>query len=72
MRNTGKYCKYHDDGGHNTNVCIALKDMIESLQREGKLTQYRPRQAKEVALVQPPRGQIHTIDGDAKLGPTSQ
>lgn len=45
LRNTGKYCKYHDDGGHNTNICIALKDMIESLLRDGKLSQYRPRQA---------------------------
>lgn len=63
---TGKYCKYHKDGGHDTNFCIALKDMIQSLINEGKLNQYKPRQ--EVHNVTQVRGQINTIDGGGLLG----
>ena len=34
---TGMWCKYHSDGGHNTNDCIHLRDALETLHREGKL-----------------------------------
>lgn len=44
ITNSPRYCKYHDDGGHDTNFCIALKDMIQSLINDGKLTQYKLRQ----------------------------
>ncbi|PON68759.1 hypothetical protein PanWU01x14_093650, partial [Parasponia andersonii] len=35
-----KFCRYHNDIGHDTNDCFALKDEIERLIREGRLRQY--------------------------------
>ncbi|XP_058741497.1 uncharacterized protein LOC131613876 [Vicia villosa] len=35
-----KYCKYHKSHGHLTNECIHLKDAIETLIKEGRLSKY--------------------------------
>jgi hypothetical protein len=52
-------------------LCIALKDMIQSLINDDKLSQYKPRQ--KVHNIDPVRGQINTIDGGGFLGgPTSR
>ncbi|XP_058760032.1 uncharacterized protein LOC131633330 [Vicia villosa] len=35
-----KYCKYHKSHGHLTDECIHLKDAIETLIKEGRLSKY--------------------------------
>src|SRR4051812_7294053 len=35
-----KYCKYHKSWGHLTDECIHLKDAIETLIKEGRLSKY--------------------------------
>ncbi|XP_058726190.1 uncharacterized protein LOC131597513 [Vicia villosa] len=35
-----KYCKYHKSHGHLTKECIHLKDAIETLIKEGRLSKY--------------------------------
>ena len=37
---TGKFCRFHESYGHNTNECRHLQDLIEKLIRERKLDQY--------------------------------
>lgn len=67
-RNTGKWCKHHEDSGHNTNVCVALKTAVETLIREGKLQQFRVNLAQpQVANIQVICGHINTIDGGAPV-----
>ncbi|CAL9007786.1 unnamed protein product [Prunus brigantina] len=46
-RETGKFCRYHQQSSHNTEDCISLRKIVERLIREGKLDQYiaRPQQA---------------------------
>ncbi|XP_021805812.1 uncharacterized protein LOC110749919 [Prunus avium] len=46
-RDTGKFCRYHQQNSHNTKDCISLRKIVERLIREGKLDQYiaRPQQA---------------------------
>ncbi|XP_016652617.1 PREDICTED: uncharacterized protein LOC107881981 [Prunus mume] len=46
-RDTGKFCRYHQQNNHNTEDCISLRKIVERLIREGKLDQYiaRPLQA---------------------------
>ncbi|PON41634.1 hypothetical protein PanWU01x14_288080, partial [Parasponia andersonii] len=34
-RDPNKFCRYHNDIGHDTNNCFALKDEIERLIKEG-------------------------------------
>ena len=36
-----KYCRFHDDYGHETNECMHLKDEIEFLLRSGKLRKFK-------------------------------
>lgn len=50
----------------DTNLYIALKDMIQSLINDDKLSQYKPRQ--EVHNVTQVRGWINTINGGGILG----
>src|SRR3954471_3848572 len=38
-----KYCKYHRSHGHLTEECIHLKDAIETLIKEGRLSKYTER-----------------------------
>ncbi|XP_074327270.1 uncharacterized protein LOC141665188 [Apium graveolens] len=39
-RDTSKYCAYHEATGHDTADCRQLKDEIETLIRQGKLTEW--------------------------------
>ncbi|XP_074342058.1 uncharacterized protein LOC141679458 [Apium graveolens] len=39
-RDNSKYCAYHEDTGHDTTDCRQLKDEIETLIRQGKLTEW--------------------------------
>ena len=39
-RDTSKFCRFHNDVGHNTDDCRHLKDEIETLIRVGPLAQY--------------------------------
>ncbi|GJV89977.1 hypothetical protein Tco_1533915 [Tanacetum coccineum] len=36
-RDMSKYCEFHQDYGHNTNVCRELKNQIEEVVKSGKL-----------------------------------
>ncbi|KAK7271881.1 hypothetical protein RJT34_28135 [Clitoria ternatea] len=38
--NPRKYCDFHEQTGHSTDECQALKNAVETLIREGKLKQY--------------------------------
>ncbi|XP_062005651.1 uncharacterized protein LOC133722801 [Rosa rugosa] len=60
QQDTGRFCTYHEDAGHNTNLCMALKNTIESLIQRGKLQRYLP--AKEIGAIDV-YGQIFTIHG---------
>ncbi|CAL8085210.1 unnamed protein product [Prunus armeniaca] len=40
MPNTGVFCRFHQFGGHDTKSCVALRNIIEGLIREGKLDKY--------------------------------
>ncbi|XP_052189973.1 uncharacterized protein LOC127799790 [Diospyros lotus] len=40
FRNKDKSCAYHDEVGHNTSECQALKDAIEDLIRRGRFHDY--------------------------------
>ncbi|XP_024196485.1 uncharacterized protein LOC112199743 [Rosa chinensis] len=70
-RNTGKWCKHHEDSSHNTNDCNALKTAIESLYRDGKLELYKVHQQPLVVTNIEPMRQINTIDGGAFIGSLS-
>ncbi|XP_024158173.1 uncharacterized protein LOC112165762 [Rosa chinensis] len=49
QQDTGRFCTYHEDAGHNTNLCMALKNTIESLIQRGKLQRYLP--TKEIGAI---------------------
>nr|GEZ48966.1 reverse transcriptase domain-containing protein [Tanacetum cinerariifolium] len=36
-RDTSKYCEFHQDYGHDTNICRELKNQIEEVVKSGKL-----------------------------------
>ncbi|XP_052171494.1 uncharacterized protein LOC127787473 [Diospyros lotus] len=40
FRNQEKFCEYHNEVGHNTSECYALKDAFEELIRRGRLRDY--------------------------------
>ena len=40
-KDKNKFCRFHNDYGHDTNECKQLKDEIEFLLRSGKLSRYR-------------------------------
>ncbi|CAL8153085.1 unnamed protein product [Prunus armeniaca] len=46
-RDTGKFCRYHQQNSHNTEDCISLRKIVERLIRKRKLDHYiaRPPQA---------------------------
>ena len=37
---TGKFCRFHEGYGHNTNECHHLQDLVEKLVRERKLEHF--------------------------------
>ncbi|XP_021812974.1 uncharacterized protein LOC110755955 [Prunus avium] len=39
-RDTGKFCRYHQQNSHNTEDCISLRKIVERLIREGKFCRY--------------------------------
>ncbi|KAL5854817.1 hypothetical protein ACOSQ4_004619 [Xanthoceras sorbifolium] len=39
-RNMNKFCKYHNEAGHNMSECYELRDEIEGLIRRGRLGDY--------------------------------
>ncbi|XP_024018685.1 uncharacterized protein LOC112090798 [Morus notabilis] len=41
LRNQNKYCRFHSESGHTIAECYDLKDGIERLIREGRLSEYR-------------------------------
>ncbi|XP_062005713.1 uncharacterized protein LOC133722871 [Rosa rugosa] len=49
QQDTRRFCTYHEDAGHNTNLCMALKNTIESLIQQCKLQRYLP--AKEIGAI---------------------
>ncbi|XP_061367567.1 uncharacterized protein LOC133310620 [Gastrolobium bilobum] len=40
QRDETKFCEFHNDKGHTTDECFALKNTIEALIREGKLHEF--------------------------------
>ncbi|CAL9013591.1 unnamed protein product, partial [Prunus brigantina] len=73
-RDTGKFCRYHQQNSHNTEDCISLRKIVERLIREGKLDQYiaRPQQAP-APNVNRQINMISTISGGPTLaGPSNR
>uniref|UniRef100_A0A2N9HQ03 Uncharacterized protein n=1 Tax=Fagus sylvatica TaxID=28930 RepID=A0A2N9HQ03_FAGSY len=78
------YCRFHRDHGHLTEDCVALKEQVETLIRQGKLQKYvsRPTNARPAKppvqreQAEPnrlgPVGEIRTIIGGPASGGTSR
>uniref|UniRef100_A0A2N9F3Z1 Uncharacterized protein n=1 Tax=Fagus sylvatica TaxID=28930 RepID=A0A2N9F3Z1_FAGSY len=78
------YCRFHRDHGHLTEDCIALKEQVETLIRQGKLQKYvnrpantrpakPPAQKEQTEHNRPgPVGEIRTIVGGPASGGTSR
>uniref|UniRef100_A0A2N9GIS8 Integrase catalytic domain-containing protein n=1 Tax=Fagus sylvatica TaxID=28930 RepID=A0A2N9GIS8_FAGSY len=78
------YCRFHRDHGHLTEDCVALKEQVETLIRQGKLQKYvsRPTNARPTKppahreQAEPSRpgpvGEIRTIIGGPASGGTSR
>uniref|UniRef100_A0A2N9HX06 Uncharacterized protein n=1 Tax=Fagus sylvatica TaxID=28930 RepID=A0A2N9HX06_FAGSY len=78
------YCRFHRDHGHLTEECVALKEQIETLIRQGKLQKYvnrptntrpakPPAQREQAEPNRPgPVGEIRTIVGGPASGGTSR
>ncbi|XP_020417977.1 uncharacterized protein LOC109948691 [Prunus persica] len=71
MPNTGVFCRFHQFSGHDTESCVALRNIIEGLICEGKLDNY-------VHNIPPPPNphqrqinMISTISGGPTLAGTS-
>ncbi|XP_021823259.1 uncharacterized protein LOC110764568 [Prunus avium] len=71
-RDTGKFCRYHQQNSHNTEDCMSLRKIVERLIREGKLDQYiaRPQQAP-VPNANRQINMISTISGGLTLAGAS-
>ncbi|XP_074356645.1 uncharacterized protein LOC141696399 [Apium graveolens] len=81
-RDTSKYCAYHEATGHDTADCRQLKDEIETLIRQGKLTEWVVKEVlkhmTDYHTVPPPppedkervprAGSIHIILGGSHIG----
>ncbi|XP_061993596.1 uncharacterized protein LOC133711501 [Rosa rugosa] len=66
-RDNGKYCTYHEEADHTTNICWELKNAIEHLIQSGQLSQYRtPTTGANAIEVY---GQILTIHGGTPRAP---
>uniref|UniRef100_A0A2N9GJ69 Uncharacterized protein n=1 Tax=Fagus sylvatica TaxID=28930 RepID=A0A2N9GJ69_FAGSY len=78
------YCRFHKDHGHLTEDCVALKEQVETLIRQGKLQKYVSRPANARPAKPPaqreqaepnrpgPVGEIRTIIGGPASGGTSR
>ncbi|XP_074351902.1 uncharacterized protein LOC141691053 [Apium graveolens] len=85
-RDTSKYCAYHEATGHDTSDCRQLKDEIETLIRQGKLTEWVVKEVRrhktDYHIVPPPppkdkervtrAGSIHIILGGSHIGGDSR
>ncbi|XP_074375294.1 uncharacterized protein LOC141717076 [Apium graveolens] len=85
-RDTSKYCAYHEATGHDTADCRQLKDEIETLIRQGKLTEWVVKEVRkhmtDYHTVPPPppedkeriarAGSIHIILGGSHIGGDSR
>ncbi|XP_021815355.1 uncharacterized protein LOC110757911 [Prunus avium] len=67
-KDTGVFCRYHQYNGHDTELCIALRKIVERLINEGKLDQYLN---TKTASDQPSNRQINMISGGAPIAETS-
>ena len=50
MEKSGRFCRFHNQPGHDTNECRQLKEVIEQLLKENKLQQYVKRSRNAPAL----------------------
>uniref|UniRef100_A0A2N9GPK1 Uncharacterized protein n=1 Tax=Fagus sylvatica TaxID=28930 RepID=A0A2N9GPK1_FAGSY len=78
------YCRFHRDHGHLTEECVALKEQVETLIRQGKLQKYVNRPTNTRPAKPPvhreqaepnrpgPVGEIRTIVGGPASGGTSR
>jgi len=74
-----KYCHFHRDHGHDTNGCYDLKQQIENLIKQGKLTHFVGRYHKDEKLKGkveesswPSLGEIRVIIGGTSIGQSSK
>ena len=74
-RNKNKYCRFHRDHGHDTDECYDLKQQVENLIRQGKLTHFVGRDRKDEKLKgkieessRPLLGEIRIIVGGNSMG----
>ncbi|XP_074342571.1 uncharacterized protein LOC141680172 [Apium graveolens] len=85
-RDTSKYYAYHEATGHDTADCRQLRDEIETLIRQGKLTEWVVKEVRKYMtdyhIVHPPppedkervprAGSIHIILGGSHIGGDSR
>ncbi|CAL2227858.1 unnamed protein product [Prunus armeniaca] len=73
-RDTGKFCRYHQQNSHNTEDCISLRKIVERLIREGKLDHYIARSPQASAPnANRQINMISTISGGPTLeGPSNR
>ncbi|CAL9019077.1 unnamed protein product [Prunus brigantina] len=71
MPNTGVFCRFHQFSGHDTESCVALRNIIEGLIREGKLDKYVHNLPPQPNPHQRQINMISTISGGPTLAGTS-
>ncbi|CAL2237942.1 unnamed protein product [Prunus armeniaca] len=71
MPNTGVFCRFHQFGGHDTESCVALRNIIEGLIRDGKLDKYVHNLPPPPNPHQRQINMISTISGGPTLAGTS-
>ncbi|CAL9025716.1 unnamed protein product, partial [Prunus brigantina] len=71
MPNTSVFCRFHQFGGHDTESCVALRNIIEGLIREGKLDKYVHNLPPPPNPHQRQINMISTISGGPTLAGTS-
>ncbi|CAL8137246.1 unnamed protein product [Prunus armeniaca] len=71
MPNTGVFCLFHQFGGYDTESCVALRNIIEGLIREGKLDKYVHNLPPPPNPYQRQINMISTISGGPTMARTS-